>query len=69
MSTDRPDEKQNGFIGKIIKCEKQVSVFLRSGIQLRGTITAFDQYVIVLADNTTAKQLIYKHAISTILYL
>ena len=42
-----------------------VTLFLMNGFQLRGTITGFDSFVVVL--NTDGKQqMIYKHAISTL---
>jgi host factor-I protein len=45
-----------------------VTVFLVNGFQLRGTITAFDSFTVVL-DSEGKQQLIYKHAISTIIPL
>ena len=42
-----------------------VTLFLMNGFQLRGTVTGFDSFVVVL--NTDGKQqMIYKHAISTL---
>ena len=42
-----------------------VTMFLMNGFQLRGTITGFDAFVVVL-DSEGKQQVIYKHAISTI---
>ena len=42
----------------------QVSVFLVNGIKLQGQVESFDQYVILLKSGVV--QLVYKHAISTI---
>ena len=42
-----------------------VTMFLMNGFQMRGTITGFDAFVVVL-DSEGRQQLIYKHAISTI---
>jgi host factor-I protein len=42
-----------------------VSVYLVNGIKLQGQIESFDQYVVLLRNTVT--QLVYKHAISTIL--
>ena len=42
-----------------------VTVFLVNGFQLRGTVTGFDCFVVVL-DSDGRQQVIYKHAISTI---
>ena len=45
-----------------------VTMFLMNGFQLRGTITGFDACVVVL-DSEGRQQVIYKHAISTIVPL
>ena len=42
-----------------------VTLFLMNGFQLRGTITGYDSFVVVL-DSEGRQQVIYKHAISTI---
>ena len=42
-----------------------VTVFLMNGFQMRGTITGFDAFVVIL-DSEGRQQVIYKHAISTI---
>ena len=45
-----------------------MTLFLVNGFQLRGTITGFDCFVVVL-DSDGKQQVIYKHAISTIVPL
>ena len=42
-----------------------VTLFLMNGFQMRGTITGYDAFVVVL-DSDGRQQVIYKHAISTI---
>ena len=42
-----------------------VTMFLMNGFQMRGTITGFDAFVVIL-DSEGRQQVIYKHAISTI---
>lgn len=42
-----------------------VTVFLMNGFQMRGIITGYDLFVVVL-DSDSRQQVIYKHAISTI---
>ena len=42
-----------------------VTLFLMNGFQMRGVITGFDAFVVVL-DSDGRQQVIYKHAISTI---
>ena len=52
----------------LIRARKQnipVTMFLVNGFQLRGTITGFDCFVVIL-DSEGRQQVIYKHAISTI---
>ena len=42
-----------------------VTLFLMNGFQMRGTITGYDPFVVVL-DSDGRQQVIYKHAISTL---
>ena len=42
-----------------------VTMFLMNGFQMRGTITGFDAFVVIL-DSDSKQQVIYKHAMSTI---
>ncbi|MCF6300787.1 MAG: RNA chaperone Hfq [Proteobacteria bacterium] len=55
---------QDPFLNALRKDRIPVSVFLMNGIKLQGTVESFDQFVVVL--NNTTNQLVYKHAISTI---
>tara|TARA_B110000444_G_C18732586_1_gene544015 strand:+ start:888 stop:1133 length:246 start_codon:yes stop_codon:yes gene_type:complete len=55
---------QDPFLNVLRKEQMPVSVFLVNGIKLQGQIEAFDQFVIVLKN--TVNQMVYKHAISTI---
>jgi len=41
-----------------------VSIYLVNGIKLQGNVESFDQYVILLRNTVT--QMVYKHAISTV---
>ena len=62
-------EKQNIqdlFLNKIRKEKKTVTVFLVNGVKLQGAVTWFDNFSILLRRETHA-QLVYKHAISTIM--
>ena len=56
---------QDRFLEEIRRGRIQVTVFLMNGFQLRGTLTGFDAFVVVL-DSEGRQQVIYKHAISTI---
>ncbi len=55
---------QDPFLNILRKENIPVSIFLVNGIKLQGQIEAFDQYVVLL--RSTVTQLVYKHAISTI---
>ena len=55
---------QDTFLNLLRKEHVPVSIFLVNGIKLQGKIDSFDQYVIMLKN--TVSQMVYKHAISTI---
>ena len=55
---------QEPFLNALRKEKIPVSIFLVNGIKLQGQIDSFDQYVIILKN--TVNQMVYKHAISTI---
>ena len=56
---------QEIFLTRARKQNSSVTVFLVNGFQLRGTVTGFDNFTVVL-DSDGKQQVIYKHAISTI---
>ncbi len=56
---------QDLFLSRLCRSQAAVTMFLMNGFQLRGTITGFDQFVVVLVSDHK-QQVIYKHAISTI---
>ena len=56
---------QDVFLNRVRKDKLPVTMFLMKGFQLRGTVTGFDSFVVVL-DSEGKQQMIYKHAISTI---
>jgi len=55
---------QDPFLNALRKEHVPVSIYLVNGIKLQGKIDSFDQYVIMLKN--TVSQMVYKHAISTI---
>jgi len=55
---------QDLFLNALRKEHVQVSIYLVNGIKLQGQVDSFDQYVILLKNTVT--QMVYKHAISTI---
>ena len=56
---------QDIFLLRAKRDKLPVTIFLMNGFQMRGVITGFDAFVVVL-DSEGRQQVIYKHAISTI---
>ena len=59
---------QDLILNQVRKENMPVTVFLTSGFQIRGTIKGFDNYVVVI-ESENKQQMVYKHAISTIIPL
>lgn len=57
---------QDAFLNQLRKDKVSLTVFLMNGFQMHGVIRAFDGFTIVL-DSDGKQQLIYKHAVSTII--
>jgi host factor-I protein len=57
---------QDLFLNKARKQDISLTVFLVNGVQLKGAVKSFDNFTVLLDDNGKL-QLIYKHAISTII--
>jgi host factor-I protein len=55
---------QDNFLNQLRKEKIPVVIYLTNGVRLKGTIKSFDNFVILLKENT--ESLIYKHAVSTI---
>ena len=55
---------QEPFLNTLRKERVPVSIYLVNGIKLQGQIDSFDQFVVLLRN--TVSQMVYKHAISTI---
>ncbi|MHB8252274.1 MAG: RNA chaperone Hfq [Acidiferrobacter sp.] len=64
MSQHRGQALQDPYLNVLRKEHVPVSVFLVNGIKLQGQIESFDQFVVLLKN--TVSQMIYKHAISTV---
>ena len=64
MAQQRGMALQDPFLNILRKERIPVSIFLVNGIKLQGQVESFDQFVILLRN--TVNQMIYKHAISTI---
>ena len=55
---------QDPFLNALRKDRVPVSIYLVNGIKLQGQIDSFDQFVVLLKNSVS--QMVYKHAISTI---
>ena len=56
---------QDSILKEVIRDRVPVTMFLMNGFQLRGVVTGFDSFVVVLVSDGK-QQMIYKHAISTL---
>lgn len=66
MATEKSQNVQEVFLNHLRKNKTAVTVFLVNGVKLQGIITWFDNFSVLLRrDGHT--QLIYKHAISTVM--
>ncbi len=59
------EKLQDIFLNQVRKHHLQITIFLVSGFQIKGHVTGFDPYTIMI-DSEGKQQLIYKHAVSTI---
>ena len=57
---------QDTFLNSVRKSKNPVTLFLVNGVKLQGVITWFDNFSVLLRREGTV-QLVYKHAISTIM--
>lgn len=61
---------QDEFLNNLCESNQFGSVYLISGIQLKGVFTGFDEHAIFLkSQNNSNEQMIYKHAVATIVPL
>lgn len=65
MATDRQN-LQDAFLNHVRKTKVPVTVFLINGVKLQGVISWFDNFCVLLRRDGQS-QLVYKHAISTIM--
>jgi host factor-I protein len=66
MATEKAQNVQDVFLNHVRKNKTPVTVFLVNGVKLQGIITWFDNFSVLLRrDGHT--QLVYKHAISTVM--
>ena len=65
MNNNKGQLLQDPFLNALRKEHVPVSMYLVNGIKLQGQVESFDQYVVLLR-NTSVTQMVYKHAISTV---
>ncbi|MEE2995895.1 MAG: RNA chaperone Hfq [Pseudomonadota bacterium] len=66
MSSDTMKNLQDVFLNQVRKQKVSVTVFLVNGVKLQGIITWFDNFCLLLRRDGHS-QLVYKHAISTVM--
>jgi host factor-I protein len=66
MMDNKPAQNiQDTFLNTVRKDKTPITVYLVSGVKLTGKIRSFDKYSVLL-ENNNQEQLIFKHAISTV---
>ncbi|MGY9107949.1 MAG: RNA chaperone Hfq [Alphaproteobacteria bacterium] len=66
MSSEKNMNLQDVFLNSVRKAKMPVTVFLVNGVKLQGIITWFDNFCVLLRRDSHS-QLVYKHAISTVM--
>ncbi|NMM45984.1 RNA chaperone Hfq [Rhodospirillaceae bacterium KN72] len=66
MSSDKNQNLQDTFLNNLRKNKLPVTVFLVNGVKLQGIVTWFDNFCVLLRRDAHS-QLVYKHAISTVM--
>jgi host factor-I protein len=66
MAAERPQSLQDTFLNHVRKNKTPLTIFLINGVKLQGIVTWFDNFCVLLRRDGHS-QLVYKHAISTIM--
>ncbi len=66
MSNDKKQNLQDAFLNAVRKARTPLTIFLVNGVKLQGVVSWFDNFCVLLRRDGQA-QLVYKHAISTIM--
>jgi len=66
MATERAQSLQDTFLNYVRKQKTPQTIFLVNGVKLQGVVTWFDNFCVLLRRDGHS-QLVYKHAISTIM--
>ncbi len=66
MSADKKQNLQDAFLNSVRKAKTPLTIFLMNGVKLQGVVTWFDNFCVLLRRDGQV-QLVYNHAISTIM--
>ena len=66
MAAERAQNLQDTFLNHVRKAKIPLTIFLVNGVKLQGVVTWFDNFFVLLRRDGHS-QLVYKHAISTIM--
>jgi len=66
MSNDKKQNLQDVFLNAVRKTKTPLTIFLVNGVKLQGIVSWFDNFCVLLRRDGQS-QLVYKHAISTIM--
>jgi len=66
MTIDKKQNLQDTFLNSVRKSKTPLTIFLINGVKLQGVVSWFDNFCVLLRRDGQS-QLIYKHAISTIM--
>ena len=66
MSQDKKQNLQDTFLNSVRKTKTPLTIFLINGVKLQGIVSWFDNFCVLLRRDGQS-QLVYKHAISTIM--
>ena len=66
MSNDKKQNLQDTFLNSVRKAKTPLTIFLVNGVKLQGVVSWFDNFCVLLRRDGQS-QLVYKHAISTIM--
>ena len=66
MSNEKKQNLQDTFLNSVRKAKTPLTIFLVNGVKLQGVVTWFDNFCVLLRRDGQS-QLVYKHAISTIM--
>ena len=66
MASERAQNLQDTFLNHVRKSKTPLTIFLVNGVKLTGVVTSFDNFCVLLRRDGHS-QLVYKHAISTVM--